>query len=139
MRGAVAHSPSACGGAEHSTAEHVYEVCIIGAGPAGLSVLSALRNPWGKLKTEAQVKQWTRCKHRARARAKPPSVCVVDPGGRWLGEWRGRFRSLDIDHLRSPAWAQPDHVSAGALVEFAWTHGREASQRFPQTANIFVW
>ena len=35
-----------------------YDVCILGAGPAGLSVLSALQQPEGILKTESVVSDY---------------------------------------------------------------------------------
>lgn len=103
----------------------MFDVCIIGAGPAGLSVLSALHNAEGIL-TETQWnqlhshKKWNTSQYRRFL-----SVCVVDPSGSWLGEWNGRFQALQIDLLRSPAWATPDLISSAALIEFAWKTGRE--------------
>ena len=107
--------------------EKTYDVCIIGAGPAGLSVLSALQNPEGILSSEAQWSQWKKAKEGGSGR-ELPSVCVIDPAG-WLSEWRGRFRSLGIKMLRSPAWATPDFFSTNAMCSlhtFAWEAGRQA-------------
>jgi len=108
--------------------EKTYDVCIIGAGPAGLSVLSALQNPEGILSSEAQWSQWKKAKEGGSGR-ELPSVCVIDPAGCWLSEWRGRFRSLGIKMLRSPAWATPDFFSTNAMCSlhtFAWEAGRQA-------------
>lgn len=80
----------------------LYDVCIVGAGPHALAVLSAIR------------------KHRRDA----VTVCVVDPTGKWLSQWDHAFASLGIEHLRSPAWAHPDATSQEALVDFARRTGR---------------
>ena len=97
----------------------VYDVCIIGAGPAGLALLSALHTPSAVLSDMQRSRA-----HRTKAAEKALSVCVIDPSGAWLREWRGRFEALGIAHLRSPAWAQPDAFSESALVDFAWRTGR---------------
>ena len=94
-----------------------YDVCIVGAGPAGLAVLSSLHTGAAGILTEAQRLRAQRGK---RSTERKLSVCVIDPSGAWLEEWRGRFDALDIAHLRSPAWAQPDAFSESALVEFAF-------------------
>ena len=105
-----------------------FDVCIVGAGPCGLSVLSALNNREGTL-TEKQVQESQRRRTARKSRDKAPRACVVDPGGGFLAEWNGRFDALDIGLLRSPAWAQPDFFSDNALLEYAWQKGRDAELR----------
>ena len=105
-------------------------MCIIGAGPAGLSMLSALHNPDGAL-NDGQEK-WRR--HHlnqskadsAKEQRKKLSICVVDPAGGWLSAWNGRFAALGIKMLRSPAWATPDFYTKAGIREYAWKTHREA-------------
>ncbi len=64
---------------------------IVGAGPAGLAVASALR-----------------CHGE-------DDLEVLDPGGGWLERWHHRFAAQDIAHLRSPAVHHP-HPDPFALL-----------------------
>jgi hypothetical protein len=86
--------------------DRVFDVCIIGAGPQALAVLSSLHEPYGTL-TGAQLEETYRrsTKHGNRgdttaATSPGISVCVVDPGGDWLVQWRSRFAALEIEYLR---------------------------------------
>ncbi|KAJ8604301.1 hypothetical protein CTAYLR_002533 [Chrysophaeum taylorii] len=97
-----------------------FDVAIIGAGPAGLAVLSALN---GKL-----------------------SVCVIDAHS-WLTEWRGRFAALDIKFLRSESSANPDVFHSGVsefamrtgrrLPEFKWRTGRTLPETGLPESRLF--
>ena len=86
-----------------------YDVCIVGAGPHALSVLSAIRKNRGDA---------------ARPETTQASICVIDPAGKWLLDWDAAFDALDIEFLRSPAWAHPDATSQEAMVDFAKREGR---------------
>ena len=89
--------------------QNTFDVCIIGAGPAGLSVLSALHTPDGLL-TEAKERRnlWNRSRIASGDRSKDDiSVCVIDPSGSWMGAWKGRFKSLEsISFGRLPGQLQ---------------------------------
>ena len=105
-----------------SSSEKVYDVCVIGAGPAALSVLSALNSPERLLNDrDIQRRNLT-----LGGFSKTLSVCVIDPAGCWMAEWKGRFKALGIDYLRSPAWATPDYNNNGSISNFARKHGRES-------------
>ena len=52
------------------------------------------------------------------------AVCVIDPGSHFMQSWNTRFRALEINHLRSPAFAQPVAFEPTALVDFAVREGR---------------
>lgn len=77
-----------------------YDVCIIGAGPAGLATLSAIREPysvdmmtemqWGNAATQLNKSRQTKVK-----------ICVIDPNDEWLGGWSDNFSRLDILYVRS--------------------------------------
>ena len=104
-----------------------YDICIIGAGPASLSVLSALQQPEGILKNDGMWSQWDLNKRKQRSSTiRELSICVIDPASCWLHEWKGRFKSLGIETLRSPAWATPEYFESGSgLLEFAHKTDRE--------------
>ena len=101
-----------------------YDVCIVGAGPHALAVLSALNTPVSSLSEQQHMRRGC---GPARPRSKVPrrpSVLVIDPSGEWLHEWSERFAALDISFLRSPSWAHPDAFSREALADFARREGR---------------
>lgn len=52
------------------------------------------------------------------------AVCVIDPGSHFMQSWNARFDALEIDHLRSPAFAHPMAWSPSALVDYAVREGR---------------
>jgi hypothetical protein len=77
------------------------DVCIIGAGPASLATLSAIREPYSlDSLSRTQVNNANRgmsARHGGDRRAegggggKKKKVCVVDPNDGWLGGWRDNF------------------------------------------------
>mmetsp|Transcript_11060 Transcript_11060/g.31017 ORF Transcript_11060/g.31017 Transcript_11060/m.31017 type:complete len:174 (-) Transcript_11060:982-1503(-) len=115
------------------------DVCILGAGPRGLSALSTLRYPLAVLNEDEskQAKSRSRriCKgsgaggskqrvHRNCQSEGDPKIAVVDREG-WLFEWETRFALMNIGLLRSPAVANPDIANGDwAQVEFARKHDR---------------
>ena len=70
------------------------DVCIIGAGPAALATLSAIREPYSlDALSRTQVNnanRGMRTRH-DRGGADRMRVCVVDPNDGWLGGWRDNF------------------------------------------------
>ena len=79
------------------------EVVIVGGGPHALAALAALNEG---------------------AEQKEGSVCVIDPGARFMQSWHSRFDALEINHLRSPAFAHPAAFDPSALVDYAIAEGR---------------
>uniref|UniRef100_A0A6V2N7U4 Uncharacterized protein n=1 Tax=Emiliania huxleyi TaxID=2903 RepID=A0A6V2N7U4_EMIHU len=82
-------------------------VVIVGGGPHALACLAALVGGDGKSPVRG-------------------TVAVIDPGSHFLDAWYGRFRALEIDRLRSPAYVHPSAFEPTALVEFAIREGRTA-------------
>ncbi|KAL7566324.1 hypothetical protein ACA910_013647 [Epithemia clementina (nom. ined.)] len=110
--------------AANTNYNNVFDVCIVGAGPAGLATLSALHSPYsleGGTMTESQ-------KERALKYLKllpKKSICVVDQAAGWMESWQTNFDTLSIEYLRSPALAHPDMFDPNALLSYAVRHGRE--------------
>ena len=100
----------------------VHDVCIIGAGPHGLAVLSALHSPAARMTDMQRETLFRKDKMKSDF-----SVCVVD-GHPWLAEWHKRFEALGIKWLRSPAKAHPGAYE-DALIEFAHRTGRASELR----------
>lgn len=104
-----------------------YDVCIVGAGPAGLAALSACVEPYsldllgGKQGLRAAHALGLQQKKAAGFRA--PRVCVVDTET-WLTTWRQRFQHVNIEWLRSPTLAHPDAFDSSAMLCFAGENER---------------
>ena len=97
-------------------------VVIVGGGPHGLALLSALHEKSFAFTQFSDTAYQTRVGFGSLS--KIGSVCVVDPGSAFLDEWHKRFEALDIQHLRSPALAHPKAHEPHALVNFAVREGR---------------
>ena len=80
----------------------------------------------GLLTKRRRDESWNRQRFASGDRSKDDiSVCVIDPSGSWMSAWKGRFKSLGINFLRSPAWATPDYYTEAAITEFAFRNNRE--------------
>ncbi len=101
-----------------------YDVCIVGAGPAGLASLSAINEPYS-LDSMNPMQLQKANKYMSKNSNKKKSVCVVDPHPKWLQGWSTNFDRLGIEFLRSPVMAHPDHFDINALLAYAIANGRE--------------
>lgn len=107
--------------------DDVYDVCIIGAGPAGLACLSALCEPYA---IDAELRNNGHAVERALQTIRlhrKLRVCVIDPAadGVWMQSWQHNFDTLRIQHLRSPALGHVDMFDDHALLAYACRHGRD--------------
>jgi hypothetical protein len=98
------------------------DVCVIGAGPAGLAALSAIVEPYS-LDSLSGHQGSRAARAHGMQQSQVPRVCVVDPEP-WLTTWRQRFQHLNIEWLRSPTLAHPDAFDSGAMLAFASKHNR---------------
>jgi len=102
------------------------DVCIIGAGPAGLACLSALREPYSM--DNLTDEQLNRANNSLSLKANKNSnlnICVLDPSPQWMDTWKTQFDQLQIKHLRSPVLGHPDIFDNKALLTYARHHNRE--------------
>lgn len=109
-----------------------YGVCIIGAGPAGLATLSALRSPYSRdTLTDHEIVQADRrsSPSTSQQRCDKQKICVVDPQD-WLQGWSSKFDALNIGFLRSPTIAHPDMFDSTALLAYAQMQGRHREELF---------
>lgn len=123
----------------------IYDVAIIGAGPAGLAVAARLREatPSALFTNDEHSRYWRRFNRRATIeneskirqrsgnidpRQNAPSersIIVLDAvSDGWMYAWEERFRKLQIDHLRSPLFFHPDPRDRDALLAFSHFSGR---------------
>mmetsp|Transcript_20580 Transcript_20580/g.59723 ORF Transcript_20580/g.59723 Transcript_20580/m.59723 type:complete len:484 (-) Transcript_20580:3150-4601(-) len=101
--------------------DKVYDVCIVGSGPAGLASLSAVLEPYSLDNlNEAQV---NRAVHSLSLHQRL-KVCVIDVHDTWLHSWKKNFDTLDIEFLRSPALAHPNLFDQKALLAYAVANNR---------------
>lgn len=115
--------PMACA-AQHTAATvagSALELVVVGAGPAGLAVVSRLARDAckGCSSTAVQRERW---------RTLLEGTRVVDPAGGWLDEWRRKLGSQGVTQLRSPTFVHPhpSRVVDDALLAFARAQRRTA-------------
>lgn len=102
-----------------------YDVCIIGAGPAGLACLSTIQEPYSlDLLTDNQILRASAWIQR-NPQSKSKKVCVIDPNHNWFHQWDDNFQTLDISFLRSPTIAHCSYFDKNALLAYAISNGRE--------------
>ena len=103
-----------------------YDICIVGAGPAGLACVSAINEPYSlDHLTEIQSERAAKIHHRHHRKLR---VCVVDSNPEWMASWKSNFEQLRIRHLRSSALAHPNMFDRRALLTYASNHGRDEDE-----------
>ena len=102
------------------------DICIVGSGPAALSVLSALNEPHSQLSPDEYNRRFHKKGEKISYKEeKCLRVCIVSSSGPlWLKEWEDRFDAMNIKYLRSPASAHPDMFSSESLLNFAHQNNR---------------
>lgn len=121
----------------------IHDVCICGAGPAGLAVAARLREHTpSALFTDVEHNRyhWIR-KHASRSSIKlhktgaikcpsagvgDYSTLVLDSSGHeWMSKWNSLFQTFQIDHLRSPSFFHPDPRDRDGMLAYAYEERRE--------------
>ena len=105
--------------------DEAVSIAIVGGGPHALSALAALHE--GSLAFQ-QFGDDSMFQSRVgfESLQKVGTVCVIDPGARFNESWNARFDSLEIQHLRSPAFAHPMAFESTALLNYAIRENRTA-------------
>eukprot|EP00039_Didymoeca_costata_P014470 m.234096 g.234096 ORF g.234096 m.234096 type:complete len:581 (-) comp16032_c0_seq19:40-1782(-) len=100
-----------------------FSIAIIGGGPHGLAVLSALHE-----KSFAHSQYADDAAYSLRvgfdAFELVGKACVIDPGASFMCQWKKQFEMLDIEYLRSPLFAHPEAYDEYALMNYAIQQGR---------------
>ena len=107
----------------HTMKDQIYDVCIVGSGPAGLACLSAIEAQYSLDNlNDLQFHRAASCLHKSSTKR----TCVIDPSGGWMTAWQEKFNILDIRFLRSPVLAShPDLFDKNALLAYAVKTGRD--------------
>ena len=107
-----------------SAAEETATIVIVGGGPHALAALSALHERSRSFPQYAASEQMFERRVGFDSMKRIGTVCVVDPGKGFMELWNNRFDTLEIQHLRSPAFAHPAAFEPEALLNFAVREGR---------------
>ena len=99
-----------------------FDVVIVGSGPHGLAVLSALSEKRANLRGW-EVNYDLNHNRSGSSNGKDDNfnILVIDPTG-WMHCWNKRFENLRIEWLRSPYHAHPDATEDGAMLTYAQTN-----------------
>lgn len=129
--------------ADASEESTVYDVAIIGAGPAGLAVAARLcEHTPSALFTDDEHQRYHWIKKRGQqmsikdpktGRVKPASACpakystlVLDAtADTWMGRWNTLFKTFEISHLRSPMFFHVDPGDRDALLAYSHEQGSD--------------
>lgn len=123
----------------------IYDVAIIGAGPAGLAVAARLcEHTPSAIFTDDEHQRYHWIKKRGRQMStKNPKTGAVKPasaakcpakystlvldatGNTWMSRWNNLFRTFEISHLRSPMFFHVDPGDRDALLAYCNEKGTE--------------